>query len=246
MSATVFDTIVHSPMEGLVSEAPLTEFLTYPDPDVIIRSSDLRELPLRKVYVAESSPVLRELIQAGPSAVHMETSLTLQSGETLPIIQLPDRAEMKMCLAPEYMLSARLTLHHPMTFEFLGEDMQLFEGNALYELAQFRKWCRDSLLRCFGTFLDPNSSGTSAWARETRTSSEEDPPQVGTEETTSCKANYGPRGHIGLPWWLRSAFDWAVDEMEYDFTSPLPDFTDVRSKMNVLILGGDALYPSCK
>ncbi|KAI0264117.1 hypothetical protein BC834DRAFT_270899 [Gloeopeniophorella convolvens] len=86
----------HSPTEDSAFEILFdSDLLNYPDPDIIVRSSDLRELPLRKLYIVESSPVLRELIQAGPScAVDTEPSSDLESVKMLPIVQLPDRADI--------------------------------------------------------------------------------------------------------------------------------------------------------
>lgn len=43
--------------------------------------------------------------------------------------------------------ATRLTLGYPMTFETLGETLQLFDGcAALRDLARFRRCCRDGLL----------------------------------------------------------------------------------------------------
>jgi hypothetical protein len=57
-------------------------------------------------------------------------------------------------LTPEMDMAARFTLDQPMTFEHLGDELRLFEGRALLELASFRKGCRDSLVSCFESFLD--------------------------------------------------------------------------------------------
>jgi hypothetical protein len=62
-------------------------------------------------------------------------------------------------LIPEIEYAARLTLDHPMTFEVLGEALQLFEGGALRDLVNFRRRCRDNLFRCLGPFF--KSSGPS-------------------------------------------------------------------------------------
>jgi hypothetical protein len=51
-------------------------------------------------------------------------------------------------LIPEMEIAARQTLDHPMSFEVLGEGLQLFGGSALRELANFRKRCRDNLIVC--------------------------------------------------------------------------------------------------
>jgi hypothetical protein len=48
-------------------------------------------------------------------------------------------------LVPEMENAARLTLDYPMTFEIVGEGLQLFEGSALRDLANFRK--RDLVTR---------------------------------------------------------------------------------------------------
>ena len=58
--------------------------------------------------------------------------------------------------------AARLTLDCQFTFEAIGEELRLFEGWALRDLADFRKRCRDSLVACFDSFLDVQSSGPSS------------------------------------------------------------------------------------
>ena len=57
-------------------------------------------------------------------------------------------------LTPEMDVAARLTLDKPMTLEHLGDELRLFEGQALQELASFRKGCRDCLVSCFESFCD--------------------------------------------------------------------------------------------
>jgi hypothetical protein len=46
-------------------------------------------------------------------------------------------------LTPEMEYAATFTLDYPMTFEVLGEDLRLFEGPALRDLASFHKRSRD-------------------------------------------------------------------------------------------------------
>jgi hypothetical protein len=65
-------------------------------------------------------------------------------------------------LIPEVEDAARQTLDHPMTFETLGEGLQLFDGSALRELADFRKRCRDSLIACLDSFLEVQPPGPSS------------------------------------------------------------------------------------
>jgi hypothetical protein len=65
-------------------------------------------------------------------------------------------------LIPEMENAARTTLNHPMTFETLGEGLQLFEGWALRDLVNFRRRCRDNLLTCLDPFFRP-SGPSSVW-----------------------------------------------------------------------------------
>ena len=65
-------------------------------------------------------------------------------------------------LIPEMENAARTTLDHPMTFETLGEGLQLFEGWALRDLVYFRRRCRDNLLTCLELFFRP-SGPSSVW-----------------------------------------------------------------------------------
>ena len=62
-------------------------------------------------------------------------------------------------LIPEMENAARKTLDFPLTFEFLGEGLRLFEGSALRDLARFRKRCRDSLVACLDSFLEVQIPG---------------------------------------------------------------------------------------
>lgn len=62
-------------------------------------------------------------------------------------------------LIPEMINAARRTLDHPMTFETLGESLQLFGGWALRDLAVFRKRCRDSFIMCLDSFIETQLSG---------------------------------------------------------------------------------------
>jgi len=65
-------------------------------------------------------------------------------------------------LVPEMENAARLTLDHPMTFEIIGEGLRLFQGSALRDLVRFRKACRDSLVSCLKSFLEPDAPGPSS------------------------------------------------------------------------------------
>ncbi|KAI9429452.1 hypothetical protein BJY52DRAFT_1219433 [Lactarius psammicola] len=62
-----------------------------------------------------------------------------------------------MGLIPEMESAARLTLNYPMTFEFLGEELRSFKGQALCNLIRYRKRCRDNLMSCLASFFDVHS-----------------------------------------------------------------------------------------
>ncbi|KAH9989327.1 hypothetical protein BJV77DRAFT_687924 [Russula vinacea] len=66
-------------------------------------------------------------------------------------------------LIPEMENAARQTLEHPMTFEILGEGLQLFEGWALCDLVRFRRRCGDNLVTCLDSFLKVQPPGPSSF-----------------------------------------------------------------------------------
>ena len=66
-------------------------------------------------------------------------------------------------LTPEMGTTARLTLDHPLTFETLGDELRLFQGSALRELAGFRKMCRDNIVSCLESFLDAQKGPSKIW-----------------------------------------------------------------------------------
>jgi len=82
-------------------------------------------------------------------------------------------------LIPEMESAARLTLGHPMTFEFLGEELRSFKGQALCDLVRYRKRCRDNLVLCLDSFFNVHSRrqiwascqrGSSGWLHDFFTS----------------------------------------------------------------------------
>jgi hypothetical protein len=64
-------------------------------------------------------------------------------------------------LIPEMEKAARMTLDYPMTFEILGEGLRLFEGSTLFDLARFRRRCRDTFVTRIDTFLTRRFSARS-------------------------------------------------------------------------------------
>lgn len=80
-------------------------------------------------------------------------------------------------LIPEMKVAARLTLGHPMTFEYLGKALRSFEGCALFDLSRFRQRCRDGITSCSKVFLDGNSGPSKVWIGcPTPRSPEKNPP----------------------------------------------------------------------
>jgi len=57
-------------------------------------------------------------------------------------------------LIPETEIAARQTLNHPMSFEVIGEGLRMFEGWVLRDLVNFRRHCRDKVVKCLDLFLD--------------------------------------------------------------------------------------------
>jgi hypothetical protein len=106
-------------------------------------------------------------------------------------------------LIPEMENAARLTLEHPMTFEFLGEGLRSFEGWALRDLANFRKRCRDNLVACFESFLDLGQPPFNVW--------------------TSCTGRSDPflTSETGFsPSWLTALFRKHLDRSREAFSKP--------------------------
>ena len=67
-------------------------------------------------------------------------------------------------LIPEFKAAARLTLGYPLTFESLGDDLWLFDGWALRDLADFRRRSIRNLSSNWETFLDCLEGPSKIWA----------------------------------------------------------------------------------
>ncbi len=63
-------------------------------------------------------------------------------------------------LLPETETFARHTLDFPMTLEYLSDELPLFAGWALRDLARYRKRCRDALVSTLQSFLDSAALST--------------------------------------------------------------------------------------
>ncbi|KAI0253673.1 hypothetical protein BJV78DRAFT_1280733 [Lactifluus subvellereus] len=105
-------------------------------------------------------------------------------------------------LHSEMVASARLTLDFPMTFEYLCDELPLFEGWALRDLLRFRNRCRDNLISCLESFLNLHHSSLKVWIPCSRTAL--------STTTTGC-----------LPTWLSGLFNRLITELRQASTKPL-------------------------
>lgn len=114
-------------------------------------------------------------------------------------------------LIPEMNLTASLTFGSPMSFEYLGCDLQLFEQWTLHDLASVRRRCRDKLVTCFESFLDPLNGPSHVWA--------------------GCHGNKAkPSVKDAIPTWVQDLFKQQIKELKEDFTRPLISPSSIRAK----------------
>ncbi|KAF8262667.1 hypothetical protein EI94DRAFT_1687838 [Lactarius quietus] len=116
-------------------------------------------------------------------------------------------------LIPEMNVAAPLTLCYPMTFEHLEGDLRLFQRWALHELANYRKSCRDHLVTCFQSFLDPLNSLSKSW-----------------DGCPGIRAQPMTKDAPTLPMWLHSIFSQQIEDLKQDFTRPLISSSIIRGK----------------
>ena len=115
-------------------------------------------------------------------------------------------------LIPEMNLTASLTLGYPMTFEYLGCELQLFERWTLRDLANVRKRCRDKLVTCLESFLHLNG-----------------PSNIWTGCRDGNKAKPLKDGLV-LPTWVHDLFKQQIKELKEDFTRSLVSPSSIRAK----------------
>ena len=120
-------------------------------------------------------------------------------------------------LSPEIESTARLTLDSSMTFESIGDEVGLFEGWALRDLARYRKRCRDSVVLCLGEFLDPQEGPSSVW--------------VGCHHTNEpISASRGGQPEPILAGWIHNFISQNIRELEKSFTRPLLEQSSFRKQ----------------
>jgi hypothetical protein len=123
-------------------------------------------------------------------------------------------------LIPEMESAAALTLDHPMTFETLGEALQLFDGCGLRDLARFRKRCRDNLVKCIESFLEVHTGPSSIWVGC---------PDVMPSNLKPQKLWDPPQPRV-LPSWLRQLLSRTNDLKLQAFTQPLIIPSNIRGE----------------
>jgi hypothetical protein len=157
-------------------------------------------------------------------------------------------------LSPEMGTTARLTLDYPLTFETLGDELRLFQGSALRELAGFRKMCRDNIVSCLESFLDAQKGPSKIWVDCPR--SKFQPSNVAqafpqatsnSRQSRGAQSMFGGLGHpqpsVGvassvpsvndndrrtLPPWLHDLFTQQIGELKKYYTHALIKPSGIR------------------
>lgn len=109
-------------------------------------------------------------------------------------------------LTQEMESAARLSLDFPMTFESMGAELATFGGWALRDLARYRKRCRDSLVSCLESLLDPRLPPSDIWA--------------GCNNTSSAT----------IAWWLQTFLSEHIRKLRGTFTHSLLNPSDLRAE----------------
>jgi hypothetical protein len=132
-------------------------------------------------------------------------------------------------LIPEMETAARLTLYNPMTFEALGDALQVFDGSALHNLVRFRKRCRDKLLLFFKDFVDGSDILSTIWF--------------------GCISNRpAPKSKKAVPAeWLRDLILQRIERLKETYTNPFPRHSSLHEEFVTAVLThiSDTHCPSC-
>jgi hypothetical protein len=131
-------------------------------------------------------------------------------------------------LIPEMETAARLTLHHPMIFEAIGDALRVFDGSALHDLVRFRKRCRDKLLSFFKNFVDGSDILSTIWFG-----------CISTRPAQSMKAV--PAG------WLRDLILQRIERLKETYTNPFPRPSSLHEELVTALLThiSETHCPSC-
>ncbi len=120
--------------------APSTEKLRvfdYPDPDIIVRSSDDLDFWVQKVFLVKCSPVLDGFIQAASN--HSDDGLPVGVGTLLPVVRLPERRAIL------HSLFTFLLPVDPVLPPTLEETMELLSVAQKYQMSHILVHIRGSI-----------------------------------------------------------------------------------------------------
>jgi len=130
-------------------------------------------------------------------------------------------------LLSEMVASARLTLDFPMTFEYLCDELPLFEGWALRDLLRFRNRCRDTLISCLESFLNLHHSSLNVWILC---------PRIPYSSITTGR----------LPTWLSDLFKRLITELRQASTKPLLNPSSFHEEYLIALQAHLTSYNSCE
>ncbi|KAI0253676.1 hypothetical protein BJV78DRAFT_160812 [Lactifluus subvellereus] len=131
-------------------------------------------------------------------------------------------------LIPEMDSAARHTLDYPMTFEYLGSELELFEGWALRDLACFRRLCRDKQVSCLESFLDVRSGPSKIWVGCVPPKDVQHPNALSYRHKTRQSADEAKKDEPTLPSWLHGLFSKQIGELRQSFTNALIKPSSIR------------------
>ena len=130
-------------------------------------------------------------------------------------------------LVPEMENAARHTLDYPMTFEYLGSELELFEGWALRVLADFRRLYRDNLVSCLESFLDVRSGPSKIWVG-CLSKVQHPNARPALLFNTQPSAHEAKKKEPTLPSWLHGFLSQQIGELRKSFTNALINPSSIR------------------
>ena len=185
--------------------------MLYPIPSILPNSYD-KALMLLAASQKYDMVGVRSRIRA---EIQSRTFPTLTGAETFRSYaissggQLPSEAEK----------FAHLTLEFPMTFEYLCDELPLFQGWALRDLVNLRKRCRDNIVPSFESFLKLDQPPFNIWIPCTGCTSHD------AGYCRSCKRNFPHLNKSAAtgspPSWLTQLFQIRINECREGFSKPL-------------------------
>ena len=118
-----------APANEVFPDSEDTFHFDHPSPDIVLRSYDSRNFPVPKVYIVNSSPILKELIRSVSNTSGVSNG---ESQEPLPVVQLPESGA---------------TIHRLLTFIFPIVPIVPSTPDEIMELlAAAKKYQMDSVL----------------------------------------------------------------------------------------------------